>query len=93
MRGQKPDITQAPEISHHRTTQVAQQTGVRDQEVDDQDQEQRRRPRRNPDVADVKVWVRPIRLDRLVAQQQKHPYARPQCRAVQSEDVAFEESV
>lgn len=67
---------------------------MRNQEVDDQDQEQRRRPGRDLDIlAELEVRVYSILLHRFVAEEKENPDTASHCCAIQMEDEALEEGV
>ena len=56
---------------------------MRYQKVDDQNQEQRRRPSGDLDVfAELEVRVRPVGLHGFVAEQEKDPDAAADCCAI-----------
>lgn len=87
------DPAQTPQVSYHRSTQVAQKTGVRHQEVDDEDDEERCCPGRNGVVADGEGWVLAVRLDCFDAEEQEYPDACANDRRVAAEDKTLQDGV
>lgn len=92
-RRQEANIPQAPQIPDRRAAQVAEEAGVRDEKADDEDEDERRGPGGDAVVADGEVRVDAVLLYRFVGEQQEDPDAGADGRAVQPEDVAFEQRV
>lgn len=87
------DVSQPPQISHHRSAQVAQEARVRHEEVYHENQPKRCGPGRDLVIQDGEVRVDAIGLHRFVAEQEEYPHAGPDRGTVEVEHEALEEGV
>ena len=93
VRREELDVTQPPQVSDQRAAEVTQETRVGHEEVDDEDDEQRRGPCWDRVVADLESRVLAVGLDRFDAEEQEDPDALADDRRVAAQDEALDQGV
>jgi hypothetical protein len=93
VRREELDVAQSPQISDQRAAEVAQEARVGHEEVDDEDDEQRRGPCRDRVVADRESRVLAVCLDCFDAEEQEDPDACADSRGVAAQDEALDQGV